>query len=197
MGKDNSGDGPPKDNLIPFPGRESVDPKEVGIDSYYAMPVGSVPQGELMDPRAIAMELQERREYVDGQSLVIISKEGAPTASTIDAILVEIAEEMAHLKWERRNLAKKGKSTAQLTIARVTGLKQLTDILIKRKETSLNERISMKDPRIQKLLEMFMEMFYSACEKCSVSPEVIDLIFSQIKTDMVDWETKMEEVNKS
>lgn len=178
-----------------FPNGQGVDSKEIGVDSYLAAPVGNIPQSELLDPRETARELKERIDYVERQELVKIAKEHAPTAATIDLLLVEIAEEVAHLKWERRQSAKRGKSTAQLTIARIGGLKQLSDILIKRKETSLNERLTTKDPRIQKLFEIWMEMFYVAMEKSGTSPEIIDIVFSQLRTDMSEWETKMESVN--
>lgn len=182
-------------DLIPFPGGKVVDPKEVGIDGYIASQAPSMPQSELLDPREIARDLNERIGYIERQEIVKVTKEHSPTSATIDILLVEIAEEVSHLKWERRQNAKRGKSTAQLTVARIAGLKQLTDILIKRKEASLNERLTTKDPRIQKLFEIWMEMIYSAMDKCSVSPELMDLIFSQIKTDMAEWEIKMESIN--
>lgn len=186
---------PKMGKLLHLPSGSPVDTEEVGVDSYVASPVGNIPMGELMDPREAARELQERMDYVGSQELVKIAKEHAPTAATIDVLLIEIAEEVSHMKWERRQNAKKGKSTAQLTIARIAGLKQLSDILIKRKETSLNERLTTKDPRVQKLFEIWMEMFFSALEKSKISPEVIDIIFAQIRTDMLEWETKMESVN--
>lgn len=188
-------DKPKTGELIPFPGGKNVDPKEIGVDAYYAAPSGHIPTSELLDPREIARELQERKEYVDRQELVRITKNQAPTAATIDLLLIEIAEEAAHLKWERRENARKGKSTAQLTVARIASLKQLTDILIKRKESSLNERLTTKDPRVQKMFQIWAEMLYSVLEKCHVKPEMIDLIFSQIKTDMIEWEIKMESVD--
>lgn len=195
MSDDPTDDKPGKDNVIQFPNGKSVDPNEVGIEEYFAAPVGTIPQSELIDPRDTARELRDRQEYIENQELVRVARNNSPTSATIDVILMEIAEELSHLKWERRQSAKKGKNTASLTIARIGTLKQMTDILIKRKETSLNERLTTKDPRIQKLFEIWVEMFHSSMEKCGVTPEIMDLIFSQIKTEMLDWETKMESIN--
>src|SRR5690606_31301799 len=144
---------------------------------------------------SIDQDIRDRIEYVERQELVNITKSGAPTAATIEVLLQEIAEETAHLKWERRENARKGKSTANLTVARIGSLKQLSEILIKRKESALNERLTVKDPRVKKLFEIWMEMFYSAMDKANVGSEVIDLVFAQVKADMVEWEIKMESID--
>ena len=36
-----------------------------------------------------------------------------------------------------------------------------------------------------------MEFFHDSMEKSGISPEVIDVIFQQMKADMIDWERKM------
>ena len=39
-----------------------------------------------------------------------------------------------------------------------------------------------------------MEFFNEAMEKSGIRPQDIDLVFQQMKADMVDWEKRMSDV---
>jgi hypothetical protein len=179
--------------LLIFPGGRKVDPDGVGAD-YIVNQAGIVPTPEIIDPAAVEREIRERVKYVNQQELVKAVKEGASTAATIDLLLLEIAEELGHLKFERRKATKNGKNTLNYTLSRITSLKNLADLLLKRKEAALAERLDLKSPRFQKIFEIWMEFFYESMEKCQIENKVIDLVFQQMKADMKDWEKKMETV---
>lgn len=188
---------PPDDKdggkLITFPTGEVIDPEEVGAD-FVVRQTGDVPTPEIMDVVVIQKEVKERAEYVKNQELVKAIKEGSSTAQTIDLVLVEVAEELAHLKFERRKAAKEGKGTACYTVSRVNSLRSLAEMLLKRKEAALAERLDLKSPRFRKVFEVWMEFFQDAMNKCQIPDHLIDLVFQQMKADMQDWEKKMEVV---
>ncbi len=176
--------------LILLPGGKSVDVGEIGA-GYVVSQSGTNPTGDIIDPVSIDHELQKRKRYVEQQELVQSVARRASTGEIIDEVLGEIVEELAHLKFERRKAAEEGKNTANYTISRVTALKQLVELLLKRKEASLAERLDLKSPRFQSIFKVWMDFFYESMEKSGVDSTVIDMVFRQMKADMIDWEKKM------
>lgn len=187
---------PPKDDekqigkLIAFPGGKSLTPDEVGAD-YVVEGVPAMVTPELVDPDEFDRENRARANYVKGQELVALAKKSASTEEWIDALLIEIAEESAHLKFERRKASKEGKSTANMSVLHSGVLRTLMETLLKRKEAALAERLDLKSPRFQKILGLWMDLVYNSMQKAGVGEEIIDLVFNQIKTDLLDWETKI------
>jgi hypothetical protein len=186
---DNGGSDDKNDNLILFPGGKAVDPADVG-PGFVVGSSGQVPTGELLDPADIKRDLRDRVAYVKDQPLVKVMAESS--AQAMDVLLVEIAEEISHLKWERRKAAKDGKNTAQYTVARINGLRSLAEALIRRKEAARAEHLDLKSPRLQKIFKIWMQLFYEAMEKSGVSSQDINVVFQQMKADLVGWEQRME-----
>ena len=185
-------DGPPDEGkLIQFPGGQKVDPDEVGAD-YIVAQTGDVPTPEIMDPVEVDKDLRDRVSFVRNQDLVLAAVRGASTADTIDILLLEIAEEISHLKWERRRAAKEGKSVLNYTVNRINGLRSLADLLLKRKDAALAERLDLKSPRFQAVFKVWMEFFYESMDKAGVDEATKDTVFEQMRADMVAWEVKME-----
>lgn len=177
-------------NLIIFPNGKSLDPKDVGAD-FVVGGSGQIPTADLLDPADVKRDLKERIAYVKEQPLVKALAEG-DSAGAMDTLLLEIGEEISHLKYERRKVAKDGRSTAQLTMARITGLRSLAEALIRRKEAAMAEQLDLKSPRLQKIFKIWMQFFYEAMEKSEVPAEVINVVFQQMKADMTGWEKRME-----
>ena len=188
---DDTGNGGDKNkNLIVFPGGKSMDPKDLGAD-FVVGGSGQIPTGELLDPADVKRDLRDRVAFVKNQPLVKSLAEG-DSATAMDTLLLEIGEEISHLKWERRKAAKDGKNTAQFTVARINGLRSLAEALIRRKEAAMAENLDLRSPRLQKIFKVWMQFFYEAMEKSDVSPEVINVVFQQMKADMIGWEKRME-----
>ena len=177
--------------LIVFPGGKKVDPDDVGAD-YIVGQTGDIPTPDIVDPVAVDEELRRRIDYVNKQELVEVIKRGAGTAETVDILLVEIAEEISHLKFDRRRAAREGKSTSNYTVQRINGLRSLVEVLLKRKEAALAERLDLKSARFQAIFKVWMEFFYSSMEKAGVDQPTMDTVFEQMRADMIDWEVKME-----
>jgi hypothetical protein len=193
---DNEDDGKkddPKGRLIVFPGGKSASTQELGTD-YVVGQGGIVNTPELVDPAAASKELREREQFVSDQALVkAISRRAAP-ADLIDEVLKEISEELAHLKFERSKAAREGKNTANYNMSRIAALRQIADVLMKRQENARAEQIDLKSPRLQAVLRLWMEFVYDSAQKAGVSEAEIDLMFGQMKADMVDWEKKILDV---
>jgi len=186
----NDGGNGKNSHLIVFPGGKTMDPKDVGA-KFVVGGSGQIPTGELLDPEDVRRDLRERIAFVKSQPLVKSLADGSP-AQAMDTLLLEIAEEVSHLKWERRKAAKDGKNTAQFTVARVSGLRSLAETLIRRKEAAIAENLDLKSPRLQKIFKVWMQFFYEAMEKSDVPSEVINVVFQQMKADMIGWESRME-----
>lgn len=189
-----NGDGTDNKNgkLIVLPGGKKVDAEEMGTD-YVVGTSGQIHMGELVDPAAVQRDMRERVVYVRAQPLVKALGDG-DAGTAMDALLVEIAEEVSHLKYERRKATKEGKNTAPFTVARVNALRHLAETLIRRKETAMAERMDLKSPRLQKIFTIWMQLFYEAMEKSNVNSEIINVVFQQMKADMEGWESRMEDV---
>lgn len=185
----------PKSNgkLIVFPGGKKASTEELGTD-YVVGQGGTVNTPELVDPAAVTKELRERDQSVVGNELVKAIARRAGPADLIDEVLKEIAEELAHLKFERSKAAKEGKNTANYNMSRIAALRQIADVLMKRQENARAEQLDLRSPRFQSVIRLWMEFVYESAEKAGVSPAVIDLMFNQMKADMIDWEKKILDV---
>lgn len=178
--------------IIAFPNGKQVSTDEIGV-AYVVGGSGHVPTPDIQDPALVAKELIDRNNYVRNQPLVQQFDRGATTSEIIDTVLKEIAEEAAHLKWDRRQAAKEGRPTTNYNVARIGSLRNLTDLLLKRKEADIAERLDLKSPRFQKIFQVIMEFFHECMAKSGVDQEVIDIVFQQMKADMIDWESKFSE----
>lgn len=187
--KDDKKDG---GKLLTFPGGKKVDPVDIGVDSFVLGPSGHIPTPELIDPSDIEREIRERSAFVNGQELVKVLDQKGSTSEIIDVLLKEIAEETSHIKFEREKAISQGKSALNQNMARVATLRTLTEILLKRKDSDLAERLDLKSPRFQKIFKVWMEFFYSSMEKSGIESEIIDLVFKQMQADMLEWEKKMD-----
>ncbi len=188
---------PKRGNLIVLPGGKSIDP-DIGAD-YVVASTGSrgtaIPT--VVDPVSVDQEIKERERFVSQQDLVRHAKTGSPTSELVDAALVELTEELGHLKWERRRAMENGKSTSPISLGRIGSLRTLVELLLKRKEASRAEELDLKSPRFQAVFKVWMEFFYDSMEKSGVEPEIIDLVFNQMKADMVGWEKRMDGTEES
>jgi hypothetical protein len=186
-GSDDRNDGKKKSGkLIPFPGG-----KEAGTD-YVLGQVGDVPTPSIVDPVEIEAENRDREEFVANHDLVLKTDPGTPTHETIDAILKEIAREVAHLEFERRKASRSGFNTAPFSSTKINSLRSFGELLLKRKAASLTETLDLKSPRMKALFQLWMELFHDSMEKAGVSPEEISMVFETMKSDLPAWERKME-----
>lgn len=173
---------------------EVIDTDEIGTDYIVgAAKEETIP--ELLDPTKISKDVLEREEFVSRQELTVKTSGGYDAKELITTVVKEIAEELSNLKYERKRAAREGKNTANYTISRVTALRQLADLLLKRLENARAEELDLKSPRFRQVLKLWMEFVYESMVKVQVSDQVIDLVFRQIEADMKDWEQRVVNVS--
>lgn len=176
---------------ITFPSGGIVSTRDVGAHFIIEKASTVLTEPEPLDPVDAKQELRDRIAYVRNQPIVKITGDNCSASQIIDAVLHEIAEEASHLKWERRKASKIGRNTVPFTTARINALKNLADTVAKRKELSSSENFDTSSPRFQKIFKVWMQFFYEAMEKSNVPSEVINVVFQQMKADMVDWEKRL------
>ena len=175
--------------LILFPNGQSLNSEELGT-GYVVDQGGQVPTAEVVDSREIAQEYHDREDFVASEEIVLAVEHGE-TREVISSVLKEITIELSHLKYERQKAAKEGKNTANYTIQRVAGLRQLADVLLKRQENMRAEQLDLKSPRFQSVLKLWMEFVYESMQKSGLGDQEVNLVFNTMKADMVDWERKI------
>lgn len=186
-------DDPKKGRLLVFPGGKSASTGEIGAD-YVVGQGGNVHTPDLLDPAVVQREYREREQSVASNGLVKAVAAKLGPAELIDEVLKEISEELAHLKFERAKAAKEGKNTANYNMSRVAALRQIADVLMKRSENSRAEQLDLRSPRFQAVLRAWMEYVYESAVKARISEAEIELMFGQMKADMVDWEKKILDI---
>ena len=178
-----------KGKLLSFPGGEKVDTSDVGVD-YIVGHGGDLPTAEILDPTSIDKEIRRREQFVKSQELFRVVSEKAPISDIIDSVLKEIAEELSHLKYERRKATEEGKNTANYTISRIASLRQLADVLQKRQDNATSEKLDLKGPKFKQILHLWMEFVYESMSKSDISEATIDVVFKQMASDMTEWEKR-------
>ncbi len=185
--------GKPKGKLLILPGGKKIDTGEIGMSGSIVGASGNVPTPEVIDPEANERELREREAYVKRQELVQAATRRGATSEMIELAIQEITEELAHLKFERRKTAAEGKPTVQHTIARISMLRNLADVLLKRQENSRQERMDFRSPEFKKVIHDWLEFIHESMGKAGLGDNDIDLVFKQIEADMADWEKRILE----
>lgn len=186
---DQDGKAPPG-TVLSFPGGRQVDPEEVGA-GFIVGQSGAVPVAEIVDQGSIDRELRERDRYVSEQPLVRAIEQAKPAADVLDEVIKEVAEELSHLKFERKKAAREGKNTANYTISRIASLRQLADVLQKRQENARHERLDLQSPRFKQILHLWMAFLYDSMSQAGVNEGTIDAVFKIMDSNMVDWERRI------
>lgn len=176
--------------LITFPNGKAIDKEELGTE-YVVGQGGQINTPDIID---ISEEEKKREAFIRDQPLTRVLLDGSETRDVITVVLREIAEELVHLKWERKKAASEGKNTANYNTARAAGLQQLATTLIKKQENTRAEQLDLKSPRFQAILRQWLEFVYESMQKAGFGNQEIDAVFTTMKADMVDWERKILDI---
>lgn len=184
----------PNGNVVQFPGTKPADSDEVGAD-FVVAETGLIPTGELLDPVEIEKDVRARDAFVASQDLVRAIDQKAPTTDLVDVVLKEVAEELAHLKYERKKNAREGKSTAQHNVSRIAALRQIADILQRRQENARQERLDRSSPQFKQIIHLWMELAYESMVTAGLNEGQIDTVFKTMQSNMKDWEKRLDEIS--
>lgn len=178
-------------DILSFPTGTRVSPSELGADYVVGPNKSKLNATEIIDPDQISQEVRDRELFVQKQELYrdVVLRESP--LKLIDGVVKEIAEELAHLKYERVKAAREGKNTSGYTINRISSLRQLAEVLMKRMDNARAEQLDLKSPRFKIILKLWMEFVYECMQKAELKEQDIDLVFKQMEVDMVDLEKKI------
>ena len=182
-----------KNKLLVLPGGKKVNTSDIGMSGSIVGPSGNVPTTDIIDPSDTERELREREAYVKRQELVQAATKRGATGEMIELAIQEITEELAHLKFERRKATQEGKPTVQHTIARISMLRNLADVLLKRQENNRQERMDFRSPEFKKVIHEWFEFVHDSMRKAGIGENHIDLAFRQLEADMAGWEKRITE----
>jgi len=144
---------------------------------------------------ALKTDDEKRSKFIAADAILdALKNRDKSDAELIDIILAEIGEELANLKYERQLASERGRSTADINISRVEALRKLIDMIIKKKTLLVKDPIDIKSPRFQKILQIWVDYFYSAMKKSGIPDEMIDIVFRNMRNNMIDWEKEMKSV---
>jgi hypothetical protein len=177
--------------ILPFPKGDKVTPSDLGADYVVDLTKGTHHATEIIDPDDISKELRGRDSFVSKQELYQSALAKESTIKLVDSVVLEITEELAHLKYERIKAAREGKNTSGYTINRISSLRQLAEVLMKRMDNARAEQIDLKSPRFKSILRLWMEFVYESMQKAELADHQIDLVFKQMEADMVELEKKI------
>ena len=189
----NKKDEPKKGKLLVLPGGKKFNTNDIGMSGSIVGTSGSIPTPEVVDPDDVARSLRERENYVKSQELVQAANKRSSVGEMLELAVIEITEELAHLKFERRKASQEGKPTAQHTIARIASLRNLAEVILKRQEHSRAERMDFRSPEFKKVIHDWLEFIHESMVKARIGENDIDLVFKQIEVDMSDWEKRIIE----
>jgi len=172
----------PPGKLLQFPNKD--------LDEDYVMGTldPDVLVGDLIDPKEMAETVRERSDYVKKQELMRALDRNAPFPDFLNLLIREIVEELSHQKYERKVAARNGKSTTNHSVARIASLRTLVDIVNKKQDSDRTERLDLSSARFQVVLRLWMEFVHTSMVKSGIRDKDIDIVFAQMKADMVDWE---------
>lgn len=171
--------------VLTFPDGKTISANELGISEYAAGQSGQVTIPDVID---VTEEEKKREKFIREQPLIKSIERGDDTRDIITAILKEIAEELAHLKYERKKASENGKNTANYNTARASGLQQLANTLFRKLENTRAEQLDLKSPRFQRVLKLWLNFVYESMQKSGLGEQEIDLVLNTMKADLVDWE---------
>jgi len=146
---------------------------------------------EILDKSTLDIEVQRRNRYVEESALVQLVENKASPIDIVDSVINEIAEELAHLKYERNKSISEGRSIGSSSIKRIESLKSLAELLIKKTENFKSSGIDFRNPKFKAVIRLWMEFLYDALQKAGLDESTIDIVFKQIEADITEWERKV------
>lgn len=137
-----------------------------------------------------AMILEAKKNAIENDVLVRLIDRHADTADILHSVKREIAKEIAALDFLRNELEKYGKDTAQISARRIDALKKLNDVELEIKRLGATT-IDLKSEKMQRVFAYFIEKIQDVA-RTTLQPEVIDLFFNKLSTELKDWVEECE-----
>jgi hypothetical protein len=138
-----------------------------------------------------ASVMLERTRHVDGDALVVAVKARTDAKDTLRLVMRGLAEEAASLEFQQRELAKRGRDTAQVSSRRVDALRKLGDLALRVREAD-GEALNLSSEQATKLFTLWIERIRDVANAL-LAPEMVDVFLSRLAASMESFERDAEE----
>lgn len=142
---------------------------------------------------------QSKHSMIARDPLVRLTQVNPDAKQVADQLLLEAAEEMAAIKYERQAAEQRGDSSYQMSVKRIAGLVQLSNVWLKRYESSLGSgQVDLSSPGVQALINFLVETFRDALDQSGMPQSGADGVLAKM-TKMMDqsWTVEAEARIKS
>jgi hypothetical protein len=131
--------------------------------------------------------LQAAKDYfLENDPLMQRVDIGIDDDAVLHLIMRGFAEEAASLAFERGEAERTGKETSQLSIRRISALRNLGDVFLKRKEQLSGKIIDMDSPAFANLFKFMTETFRESMINGGIGADQVEVIFQSLARRMSD-----------
>ena len=148
-----------------------------------------------MTPR-IAKTIEEKEKSIQKNPLVQMAKKDPFSGDLISHIVGNLSEEIAALEFERKEAERNGDSGLQFSHKRITALRSLGDMWMKRSEQLSGNTIDLEGDPFKRLFIYLMGLFKESLQNSEIPPQMIEIIFGNLAQIMEDGTWKGEAKKK-
>lgn len=134
----------------------------------------------------VATLVAAKEYFLENDSLMQQVDEGMDDEGVLHLIMRGFAEEAASLAFERGEAERTGKETSQLSIRRISALRNLGDVYLKRKEQLSGKVIDMDSPAFANLFKFMTETFRESMINGGIGADQVEVIFQSLARRMGD-----------
>lgn len=131
---------------------------------------------------------EAKSRFVDEDRVVAAARNRSEAAHMLHLIKEQIACEAAAIHFQRMENEKLGKDTAQTSTRRIDALTKIAGIELEIKKLGA-DLIDLRGERFQRVFKLWIETIRQVAAE-TLPPELIDLFFNRLSTEMDGWEDK-------
>ena len=124
----------------------------------------------------------------------VVTSAATPSDRSSTAILDEsmraIAEEAAALAWDRAHLPVGSREAERASSRRISGLATLAGLLLERARLGPDDRVDPRDPRVRKLVALFLQSFRE-CASEALDPVVAERFIAEYERRFEGWDDRI------
>jgi hypothetical protein len=136
-------------------------------------------------------KFQKRRTQLADSNLVQKVQEGNDL-EVIQHIQEELAQTIANLELHIQEREVKGKSTFVENMRKIRALRNLSDLILTKRQTLLNEVINLKSDSFVFVFQELLELFKGSAKQAGVPDFHIDAIIGKLGDNLKGWEERTQ-----
>lgn len=135
---------------------------------------------ELVKQKGVALKIDP---------ILAIAKANPESPDILSQIVLELGDEAASIKFERKQAEIRGEKTSELSMRRINSLKAMGDMWLKRREQIVSRGIDMNSPAYRIFMKEVLSAFQESLVKSGARPEMVETVFSKLSKIMNEsWE---------